>query len=83
MEVCGTLREWNLRTLEEHRSKSDEYLGCKTKTKQKQLTSSYGIRYSVLINIPEFNPIRNHVIDPMHNLLLGTSKHMLEVWIKF
>ena len=81
MEVSGTLGEWNLRTLEEHRSKSDEYLGCKTKTKQKQLTSSYGIRYSVLINIPEFNPIRNHVIDPMHNLLLGTSKHMLEVWI--
>ena len=29
-----------------------------------------------------FNPICHHVIDPMHNLLLGTAKHMIDVWIK-
>ena len=26
--------------------------------------------------------LRFHVVDPMHNLLLGTGKHALSVWIK-
>ena len=26
------------------------------------------------------DPVRFHVIDPMHNLLLGTAKHAMRVW---
>ena len=38
------------------------------------------MRYSILTELPYFNPPRMCIIDPMHNLLLGTSKHMIEVW---
>ena len=41
---------------------------------------NYGIRYSVLDNLPYFDASRMTVIDPMHNLLLGTAKYMLNVW---
>ncbi len=27
-----------------------------------------------------FDPVAMCVIDPMHNLLLGTAKHMVRIW---
>ena len=44
------------------------------------LVSQYGVRYSLLIQLPYFNIVRLHVVDPMHNLLLGTPKHMMNIW---
>ena len=29
-----------------------------------------------------FDPLRFPVIDPMPNILLGTSKHVVTLWIK-
>ena len=33
----------------------------------------------MLLKLPYFDPIRVHVIDPMHNLLLGTAKMVILV----
>ena len=44
------------------------------------MEKEYGCRYSVLLKLPYFDPVMMCVIDPMHNLLLGTAKHMLSVW---
>lgn len=40
----------------------------------------FGIRYSVLSDLCYFDMPRMCIIDPMHNLLLGTAKRMVEVW---
>jgi len=40
----------------------------------------YGVRYSCLIDLPYFNPIRYAIIDVMHNLYLETAKYMMELW---
>ena len=32
------------------------------------------------LNIQNFDIIRNHVIDPMHNMYINTAKHMIKVW---
>ena len=29
-----------------------------------------------------FDPIKMHVVDPMHNLLLGTAKRMFKIWVQ-
>ena len=55
---------------------------AKTPAEQKRVLSKMGVRYSLLLELPYFDPIRFHVIDPMHNLLLGTAKHMMKVWTK-
>ena len=34
-----------------------------------------GCRYSVLLKLPYVDPIRMTLIDPMHNLFLGSAKH--------
>ena len=40
-----------------------------------------GCRFSVLTQLPYFDPIRMLIIDPMHNLFLGTAKRMINIWI--
>lgn len=39
------------------------------------------MRYSILLELPYLDIVRNHIIDPMHNLLLGTAKHIMKTWI--
>lgn len=42
-----------------------------------------GIKYSVLIELDYFDPIRFTIVDPMHNLFLGTTKTMMKlIWFK-
>ena len=45
--------------------------------------SSSGCRYSVLLELEYFDSPRFLVVDPMHNLFLGTAKHHLKrVWME-
>lgn len=74
--------EWLARDIAQHKQKSYEYLNAETKQQQKAIQKEYGLRYSALIELPYFDPIRHTVIDPMHNLFLGTAKHCLDLWMK-
>ena len=51
---------------------------CKTKTARNNLESRYGCHYSVILDLPYFDPVRMTIIDPMHNLYLGSAKHVLK-----
>ena len=46
---------------------------CKTKTKREKNESKVGCRYSILLELPYFDPLKMLIIDPMHNLYLGTA----------
>ena len=74
--------EWDLRTKNGHISSCMEIQNATSKTSLESLEAQYGVRYSALIDLPMFDPIRFPVIDPMHNMLLGTSKHVVKLWIK-
>ena len=52
-----------------------------TKASLQRVESTKGLRYSILLDLPYFDPIRYPVVDPMHTLFLGTGKHMMEVWL--
>ena len=83
LDYSGYNRQlWPLRTLTAHKEAATQYTMAKTPTEQKRILSKFGVRYSSLIDLPYFNPIRFHVVDPMHNLLLGTAKHMMQIWTK-
>ena len=74
-------QNWKARDLSHYQSASKEYLKARTKAKQKEAVRDNGVRYCILTQLPYFNPIRFHVVDPMHNLLLGTAKHMMSTWL--
>ena len=72
--------EWELRTLSDHRKSAQKHQTANTIAEQKTIERESGCRYSVLLELPYFDPIRMCIVDPMHNLLLGTARHMMSVW---
>lgn len=74
--------QWIPRSNGNHREYALKLLHCKTKTYLKQCESMWGCRYSILLSLPYFDPIRMLAIDPMHTLFLCVAKHFLQkVWI--
>lgn len=57
-----------------------KYSSCVTKSERSEIERRSGVRYSYLLELPYFNAPRMCVVDPMHNLLLGASKMMVELW---
>lgn len=61
---------------------SRKLLRAKTRKEHDALAKKYGLYYSVLLDLSYFDCIRFTVIDPMHNLFLGTAKSMFKLWMK-
>lgn len=72
--------KWEPRNNEDHIRTASKYRSCRTLQARKDLERSHGVRYSVLTKLPYFNASRMTIIDPMHNLFLGTAKYILGVW---
>lgn len=83
MDYSGFNRcSWDSRTNETHRKDADSTKQCTTMSSRDKKESELGCSYSALLQLPYFDPVRMHTIDPMHNLFLGSGKHMLSLWIK-
>ena len=54
---------------------------AKSKTAKQKLEKKFGGRYTSLLELDYFDPVTQHVIDPMHNLFLGTAKRMFKLWV--
>lgn len=52
-----------------------------TAAEAKNQATRTGVRYSVLYELPYYDAVRFPLIDPMHNLLLGTANHVLNTWV--
>ena len=71
---------WPKRTDDSHRQKARKLDKCKTKTQRKKMEAMLGTRYTSLLELPYYGSITMCVIDPMHNLFLGTAKKMFKLW---
>ena len=80
-DCSGFDREsWIPRTHSTHCEQAYKGLTAQTKVERMRIEQEYGARYSVLFELPYYDAIRFAVIDPMHNLFLGTSKHLMTIW---
>ena len=67
----------------DHREAISRIKKCCTKASKLKVESETGFRNTVLLKLPYFDTCRMLVIDPMHNLYLGSAKHILKaVWIE-
>lgn len=64
-----------------HREDCRKLLKENSKSSLRKAESKLGVRYSVLLSLPYFDPVRFTVVDIMHNLFLGTGKHMFKQWV--
>ena len=72
---------WIKRDLNQHIENIQKINNSNTKTQRNTLESEYGCRYSCLLELKYFNPSRMLIVDPMHNLYLGSGKHMIKLWL--
>ena len=72
--------KWVKRDLSSHRIKANEYKSAPTLTKRNEIQRAHGVKFSFLLNLPYFDVVRWHTIDPMHNLFLGIAKHAFKTW---
>ena len=57
-------------------------MNCYTKSARQKVKSETGFRNTVLLKLPYFDSCRMLLVDPMHNLYLGSAKHVLKaIWI--
>lgn len=72
--------KWPPRSKENHFRSAKEVSQARNKQEQRSLESSRGCRYSVLLKLPYFDACKMLIVDPMHNVFLGSGKHMLQLW---
>ena len=81
-DFSGFDREsWQPRSDKDHRAAADKVCQARTPSDVKKFSSESGARSSVLFQLPYYDAIRFSLIDPMHNLLLGSAKNVLKTWI--
>ena len=79
MDFSGFDREnWRQRTGAEHKLLASRLQSKVTKSERDEAESASGCRYSVLLELPYFDAPRMLIVDPMHNLFLGSAKHFLK-----
>ncbi len=73
--ACHDRDTWRMRNNDQHRQDVSKLMQCKTQAEKTKAESQLGCRFSVLLDLPYFDPVRMLVIDPMHNLFLGSAKY--------
>ena len=76
--------EWFVeRSLNEHRRNAEGWLSCISNEERKQHVSDTHVRWSEMLKLPYFNPIRHLIVDPMHCLFLGVARWIVKrLWIE-
>ena len=71
---------WVSRNITEHMLKAQLVRDAQTASQRLIIEESHGVQYSILLNLPHFDVIRFHTIDPMHCIFLGISKYTVKLW---
>ena len=79
MEYGGFDRQnWPLRTGTAHQQNAKKLRSAKTANELEAKESSSGCKFSELLELPYFDAPRMLIIDPMHNLFLGSAKRFFK-----
>ena len=83
-DYSGFIREtWPKHTYTKHMEAVRKVSRSKNKTEKTLRERETGCRYSELFRLPYFDPITMCIIDPMHNVFLGSVKHLYKnIWPK-
>src|SRR5271154_2371137 len=70
------------RNSSQHREDALRWRRCNSKAARDRFVRQTGVRWSELLRLPYFDPIRFTIVDPMHCLFLGIAKWIVKtIWI--
>lgn len=82
-DYSGFDREtWPKRLYSDHLKSIKKINKCKSQSARADQERLLGWRFTPLTELEYFDSVKHHVIDPMHNLFLGTAKRMFKLWIE-
>ena len=71
-----------LQTHDQHKKNAIQALSALTPSQRDNIETETGSRFTELMNLPYYDCIRYAIIDPMHNLMLGTPKRLFtKQWV--
>ena len=71
---------WPRRDAKYHHDKGMDWKYAPTLADRNKIEHDFGIRYTELIRLTYFDTPRFTVVDPLHNILLGTPKRIVSIW---
>jgi hypothetical protein len=71
---------WPRRVSGVHKKKGLEHLNASTSSRQQAIEREFGVKYSILLELPYYDSVRFLIVDPMHCLFLGIAKHTFHTW---
>ena len=71
---------WPKRSLQDHQTQGMNWKHANTLKKRQDIEHDYGVHFTELLRLPYFDSIRFAVVDPMHNVLLRSAKHIMMLW---
>lgn len=71
-----------LRTHDKHKKNAVSTLSANTPTERKRRELECGSKFTEFFHLPYYDCIRYAIIDPLHNLFLGTAKRLQHHWIE-
>lgn len=69
------------RTHQSHFQNAARAAKARTATERQKIEKLTGARWSELFRLEYYDAIRMCALDPMHNLFLGTARHVMKTWI--
>lgn len=74
-------KTWPSRTCKQHKTWAYEARDSTTVKEREEIFKTHGVRYSVLVELEYWDITKYHVLDSMHNLLLGLlAWHCRRFW---
>ncbi|CAB4439471.1 unnamed protein product [Rhizophagus irregularis] len=79
----GDMEDWFVaRDSNEHFQNALGWRRCNSDASRKRFVKQTGVRWSELLRLPYFDPIRFTIVDPMHCLFLGIAKWIVKrIWV--
>ncbi|GET66053.1 hypothetical protein GLOIN_2v1883106 [Rhizophagus irregularis DAOM 181602=DAOM 197198] len=79
----GDMEDWFVaKDSNEHLQNALGWRQCNSDTSRKRFVKQTGVRWSELLRLPYFDPIRFTIVDPMHCLFLGIAKWIVKrIWV--
>lgn len=77
------MEEWFIKKdSTKHRQNALDWRRCKSNAERARFVKKNGVRWSELLRLPYFDPIRFVTVDPMHCLFLGIAKWIVKrIWV--
>ncbi|KZS99482.1 uncharacterized protein LAESUDRAFT_611501, partial [Laetiporus sulphureus 93-53] len=72
---------WPARTLDHHRHHAQKWRLAHSEDERTKIYDGTGVRWSELLRLPYWDPIRYTALDPMHALFLNAfGTHIEKIW---